>query len=326
MRTLIALLLLSGVMLAQNAALPADDAVRIHEFYRLAAQIQDNIWPDWSQTPAPLVLVTSSTEFLTHHPAPPKDFVKVGDDLYARPRQFPAAFLATFPAFGPPSVIVVGEPANTLSKTSTPWLFTLMHEHFHQLQESQPGFYEAVEKLGLSHGDATGMWMLNYPFPYEKPAVSSSFAALRDLLLAAVAESDPAVFRKKAGEYIEARKKFFAQLTPDEHKYFAFQLWKEGIARYTEIKAAESAVRYQPSPEFAALKDYRSFADYAALARPKTLDELKRADLLTWKREVVYSFGATEGFLLDRLNPGWRDGYFRRPLSLDSEFENVNLQ
>jgi len=125
MRIPFAIFLLSAIGLAQSLALPADDAVRIHEFYRLAAQIQDNIWAQWSQTPAPLLLVTTSTEFLTHHPAPPKDFTKIGDDLYARARQFSTDLLATFPAFGPPSVIVIGEPASTTSETSTPWLITL---------------------------------------------------------------------------------------------------------------------------------------------------------------------------------------------------------
>jgi len=140
MRLLITFFLITTAALAQNTTpqLTADDAVRIREFYRLAAQIQNQIWPDWSRTPAPLLLVTPDTEFLTHHAEPPKGFEKAGDDLYARPRQFPTNLLATFPAFGPPSVIVIGEPRNTTSKTSTPWLVTLMHEHFHQLQNAQP--------------------------------------------------------------------------------------------------------------------------------------------------------------------------------------------
>ena len=58
-----------------------------------------------------------------------------------------------------------------------------MHEHFHQLQYAQPGYYQAVAALGLSHGDQTGMWILNYPFPYTSASVTKSFAALRDQLL-----------------------------------------------------------------------------------------------------------------------------------------------
>lgn len=89
MRYLLCLFLLSCAALAQTPRLSSNDAVRIHEFYRLASQIEDKVWPGWSATPAPLLLVTHDTEFLTHHSDPPKDFQKIGDDLHARPRQFP---------------------------------------------------------------------------------------------------------------------------------------------------------------------------------------------------------------------------------------------
>ena len=324
MRNMLLLLWMAISAVAQETPtpqLPAQDAILIKEFYRLATAIQDGIWPGWSKTPAPLMLVTAEAEFLTHHPAPPKELKKVGEDLYARPRQFPVSFQATFPAFGPPAVIVIGEPANTISKTSTPWLFTAMHEHFHQLQWAQPGYLDGVNALGLSRGDTTGMWMLNYPFPYEKPEVAQGFRQLRDLLLRAVNEPDGAAFEKLASEYIAQRKKFFAQLSDDDHRYLAFQLWQEGIARYTEVRAAEAAAQYQPDAAFATLSDFESFASYSARARRNTLDELKRADLATWKREVVYSFGAAEGFLLDRIHPKWKDECFRRMLSTDSYFE-----
>jgi hypothetical protein len=322
MRFLIALWMLATTAASQSAArqLPPDDAIRVREFYRLAGRIQDEIWPNWGKVPAPLLVVTGDTEFLTHHPAPPKEFAKVGEDLYARPRQFPTGLLATFPAFGPPSVIVIGEPKNTDSKTSTPWLITLMHEHFHQLQNAQPDYYKGVEGLGLSHGDQSGMWMLNYPFPYEKPEVTESFSHLRDLLLAAVTEKNDGEFAKLANRYRAERRKFLAQLSSDDHKYFSFQLWQEGIARCTQIMAAEAAASYQPSDEYATLADFESFAAYAARARKETLDELKQADLATWKRRVFYSFGATEGLLLDRLGSKWKSEYFQHMFSTDSYF------
>jgi hypothetical protein len=323
MRSLLSIFLLAATAFAQapSQQIPADDAVRIKEFYRLAAQIQDQVWPNWSQVPAPLLIVTPDAEFLTHHPAAPGDFKPAGDGFYSRKRQFPTNLLATFPAFGPPSVIVIGEPNNTESKTSTPWLITLMHEHFHQLQNAQTGYFQAVKDLGLSRSDTTGMWMLNYPFPYEKPEVARAFADLRDLLLNAVNEADKGKAKQLGQRYIEERKKFFAQLSPDDRKYFSFQLWQEGIARYTQIKSAEAAAQYQPTEEYAALADFESFSNYAARARSETLNELKRANLSEWKRTVAYSFGAAEGLLLDRLNPKWKDGYFKHLLSMDSFFE-----
>jgi hypothetical protein len=317
----ILLLTMSGFAQAPSPTLPAADAVRIHEFYLLAPSIAGQIWPGWSSTPAPLLLVTTETEFLTHHPNPPGDFKKIGNDLYARPRQFPTNLLATFPAFGPPSVIVIGEPENTEAKTSTPWLFVLMHEHFHQLQDSHPGILEDINRLGLSRGDNTGMWMLNYPFPYKQPQLRQSFSALRDSLLAALAEQDQAAFARAADKYAAERKKFFAQLSNDDRKYLSFQLWKEGIARYTQVRAAELAAKYHPTSEFRALPDYQSFSDYASSARKQTLDELKKMDLATDQRVVVYSWGAGEGFLLDRLNPTWKDDYFKSLFTLDPYFD-----
>lgn len=316
-------LLLSAVMWAQLSLpnLPPADLVRVEAFYRVAAQLQDRVWPGWSNTPAPLLLITQDTEFLTRHSDPPKDFARVGEDWYARRRQFPTALLATFPAFGPPSIIVIGEPENTEAKTSTPWLFVVMHEHFHQLQDGKPGFYKATEDLGLAHGDKSGMWMLNYPFPYENPALRASFARLRDLLLEALGQADGKQFQALARQYLSERKKFFGQLTADDRKYLSFQLWKEGIARYTQIKSAEAAEHYKPTPEYAALPDYESFDSYARRARGETLSELKKADFATWKRTVVYSFGASEGLLLDRLDPHWKDGYFQHLFTLDPYFD-----
>ena len=82
MRNLLALLLFAVSVVAQETPppqLPAQDAIRIKEFYRLASAIQDGIWPNWSKVPAPLMLVTSETEFLTHHPEPPKEMRKAGE-------------------------------------------------------------------------------------------------------------------------------------------------------------------------------------------------------------------------------------------------------
>lgn len=320
MRLLLAAVLLSTALIAQQSKpLSAADATRIVEFYRLAPQIDDKVWPGWSKTPAPLLLVTDNAEYLTHFDNPPKDFQKLGD-VYVRPRQFSPNMQATFPAFGFPPVIVIGEPANTQSKTSTPWLFVVMHEHFHQLQWAQPGYLKAIDDLGLDRGDKTGMWMLNYPFPYEEPETAASFAHLRDTLLAALSEVDQQKFAPLAKAYLKERKQFFAQFLPGDRKYFSFQLWQEGVARYVQIKAAEAAADYQPSEAFAALPDYTPFSAYALTVRARTLDELKHIDMTDAKRETVYSFGAAECLLLDRLNPNWKAEYFQHLLTTEPLF------
>jgi len=310
---IVVLLVTAGEQAQPSAQLPPKDAVRI-------TLLEDKIWWDWSKVPAPLLLVTNDVEFLTHHPDPPKGFTKVAEDTYERARQFPTNLQATFPAFGPPSVIVIGEPENTEAKTSTAWMITLMHEHFHQLQDAQPGILDAVNKLGLARGDTTGMWMLNYPFPYDDAKIDAAFAHVRDLLLAALYAPDRKTFQPLAAEYVAARTKFLAQLAPDDRKYLSFQLWKEGIARYTQVKCAEAAANYRASSEFAALPDYESFAAYATHASSDTWDELKKVDLAKWKRVAIYPWGAAEGMFLDRYDPKWKEGYFVSPFTLDPYF------
>ena len=176
LRSAILFLLVAAPLAAQAPAaapaqLPPDDAVRIREFYRLAAEVQDRIWPGGARRRRRCCWSRARWSSSRTTPAPPPDFKKVAEDVFARPRQFPTNLLATFPAFGPPSVIVIGEPANTDAATSTPWLFVVLHEHFHQLQNAQPGYFKATEDLGLAHGDTGGMWMLNYPFPYGDAAL-----------------------------------------------------------------------------------------------------------------------------------------------------------
>lgn len=301
-------MLVLAVLLAAQA-MPRDDQTRVSEFYRFAAQVQDRVWPAWSRTPAPLLLVTKDREYLTRFSSPPSDFTRISDRIFARPRRFPTSLQATFPAFGLPATIVIGEPVATESRTSTPWLIIVMHEHFHQLQWNQPGYLAAIEALGLARGDKTGMWMLNYPFPYERPDVARGFAELRDALLAG------------AADYPERRRRFFAELAPDDAKYLEFQLWQEGIARYTQVACAEAGADYRPTRAFASLPDYTPFGAEAAAARRRTLDELKRADLASWKRNVVYSFGAAEGFLLDRIATDWKQRYFQQPMTLAPAFQ-----
>ncbi|MGI8735535.1 MAG: hypothetical protein ACR2LM_19795 [Pyrinomonadaceae bacterium] len=188
------------------------------------------------------------------------------------------------------------------------------------MQDSQPNFYADVNALNLSRGDQTGMWMLNYAFPYERAEVQQQFAEMSHALAVAI-KSRQASRAKRVRAYLEARRKFHQLISTDDHKYFSFQLWKEGIARYTEYQLAQlAATSYQASREFLALKDYRPFADVARELHEGILRQLQTQKLAESKREVVYSFGAAEGLLLDLINPRWRKRYFVEKFDLGKSF------
>lgn len=314
--SLLTLVLLHAAAAGAQPALRAADRVRLAEAFHLAADVQDQIWPGWSAVPFAVLLVTPEREFLVRHPRPSPDFTLVaaydsllGSPVYARPRQFAPGLLATFPAVGGLSTVVVGTPEAT-GRPSTEWVVTLMHEHLHQMQAAQPGYYPAVDALGLTGGDTSGMWMLTYPFPYEDPAVTAGFRTYRDALAFALAER----LRPDAGTAVDslgaARARLVAAVSPADARYLAFQQWQEGVARYTEFAVATAAAeRHDPLPEFASLPDAVSYAGVATAQRRALARGLATADLASEGRVAFYLVGAAEALLLDTTRPDWRRRY-----------------
>lgn len=326
------LFLLQSVPAQDKPAIREIDRIRLAEAFRLGESIANDLWKGWDKTPFAVLLVTPEVEFLIRHPQPSEDFTKLGYDallkseVYFRKRTQQTSLLATFPAIQGSmiSTIVVGQAENTTAKTSTPWVITLLHEHFHQMQDSQPNFYQDVNALNLAHGDQTGMWMLNYAFPYDKKEVQEKYAALSKLLAEILVAKDKTERSRKITAYFQARREFQQMLAADDYKYFAFELWKEGIARYTEYHAAKlAAAKYRPSKEFEALKDFISFEQAANSIRERIVKQLLTDQLGEIQREVVYPFGAAEGLLLDEVNPSWRSRYFAEKFDLGRYFDKA---
>jgi hypothetical protein len=328
--SLFALLVLSAVIIrAENKPQLAElDRVRLAEAFRLADTLGNRVWPDWSKAPFAVLLVTEEYEFLIRNPHPAADFTLINYDpwfrskVYYRKRTQSTHLLATFPLDGPVPTIVIGQAENTAKKTSTPWVVILMHEHFHQLQYSQPSYYPDANALGLASHDKTGMWMLNYPFPYDWAEMHELFTHLGQLLSDALEAKTSADFATKLAAYRKQRVELENTLSPDDYRYVSFQLWQEGIARYTEFRIATLAAKsYKPSKAFRALKDYQRFSDVATETRRGILNELRTNKIEESKREIFYALGAGEGLLLDRVNPRWQRSYFREKFYLNKYSE-----
>lgn len=326
----IAILLLSSRVAAaqKEPAIPYADRVRLAEAFRIGDTLGDRVWAGWDAAPFAVLLVTSEYEFLVRHPHPSDDFHLTGYDsllqsnVYVRKRTYATNLLATFPAVGGISTIVIGQAENTMKKTSTPWVVTVLHEHFHQLQSSQPDYYAAVDSLKLAHGDKTGMWMLNFDFPYASSDVDRQLALMGRLLAKALRADSTSDLAADVAAYLDARWRFQKMISPDDYRYFSFQVWQEGMARYTEYRVAELAARdCRPSGNFRALKDYEPFAKVAADIRSRVMHELADLRLADEKRVAFYSVGAGEGFLLDKVRPGWQTRYFADKFHVDAYFD-----
>lgn len=329
---LTALLCVQNVWAQDKPALADADRVRLAEAFRLGDALGERVWEGWGKAPFAVLLVTPDYEFLMRHPAPSPDFAPLGYDellkseVYFRRRTYQPTLLATFPAVrgSAVSTVVIGRAENTSKKNSTDWVLTVLHEHFHQLQNSQPSYYAEVNGLNLSRGDETGMWMLNYAFPYSAPEVTRQFGALSRALADALRARGGKEFRARAAAYLGARRELQAMLNPDDYRYFSFQVWQEGVARYTEYRVAELAARkYRPSRAFRQLKDYKPFKTAADEIMGNIIEELTTLRLEDYKRVAFYPLGAGEALLLDGLNPSWKRRYFTEKFYVDKYFDRA---
>ena len=245
-----------------------EDRVRIAEAFNISETHGSFIWSGLDAIPFVVLLVTNDSEFLIRHPNPTDDFELLGydsllkSDVYVRDRQFSNNLLATFPAVNGISTIVVGQPENT-SRSSTAWVLTLIHEHFHQLQSSKPDYYSSVEELDLAGDDKTGRWMLDYPFPYEDEEISKQYKILTELAKKTLTSDYEDIFNEKSFLFLKEREKIKNMLDEKDYRYFSFQIWQEGIARYTELLTAKLlSESYEPGAEFIDLPDYVDFNTY----------------------------------------------------------------
>ena len=326
-------LILAFIFLARNVfsqnnpAISATDRIRLAEAFRLGDKLSEKVWPNWSKAPFAVLLVAPESEFLVRHPSPSKDFTEIGYDkllkskVYWRKRVFNQSFLATFPAVGGVSTIVVGQAENTWVKTSAFWTVTLLHEHFHQMQDSQANFYRDVLALDLANGDESGMWMINYPFPYRDKKINDDFSVMAAQLAKALEAADAKDFQTEFGAYLKLRKAFNASLSEKDYRYLSFQFWKEGTARYTEYEIAGlAAENYKSVKGFTKLKDYKTYREVADHWRRKTIESLKTIRLDKLEREVVYPYGAAEAMLLVKAGIDWKSRYFTEKFYLDKYF------
>ena len=324
---IIFLLLAQGIFAREQPTVSETDRIRLAEAFKIGRAIGNRVWKDWDKAPFAVLLLTPENEFLIRHPKPSPDFISIGYDsllqseVYYRKRTFDQRLLATLPAVGGIPTIVIGQAENTSRKTSTDWVVTVLHEHFHQLQYSQPNYYADVNALNLSGGDESGMWMLNYAFPYSETEVKQQFSVLCRLLADALQTTNKKVFSAKVAAYLASRRKLEAMLKPADYKYFSFQIWQEGIARYTEYRIAAIAARqYKPSRQFRNLKDYQPFKEISDKIMENILKELTTLRLEEYERTAFYPLGAGEALLLERANRQWKNHYFSDKFFVDKYF------
>ena len=282
------------------AILPAKPTLSkaLSDVRALSAEYGDKIWAGFSKAHFGVVLVDEDKETLLCDARLPSGFVAgpfdtiLGCSTAVGPKSWRQGnMLAAMPAFGPPSVIVMGSPEAT--RLALPeWKLTVLHEHFHQWQSQLPDYYRKVDALDLSNGDKTGAWMLDFAFPYDDVAVEAAF----DTASGAMAEAIDTGSVEDFDTYLAARRKFEIEAGEKNWRYWEFQMWQEGVARWTEMAIGGGA-------------SDQNVRDAASNKKIKIMNALRNPDLKANRRVSVYAYGAGEAMLLDLHRPNWRRCY-----------------
>jgi hypothetical protein len=291
---------LPGLLIAQRPALPDSNRALLAETFRVANAIADSVWPGWGAVPFEILLVTAEHEFLVRPARHPRDFESLGPDsllggeVWVRPRTFAPDLLATFPAFGLPPTVVIGQPEAT-GKAPAEWVLSVLHEHFHQLQMGDSDYVPAAARLDLAGSDESGMWMLNWPFPYDSAPVRGAYDTLAVVLSGAVSAIGTDSFPARVAHVPPALGTLIARLPPAAQRYFWLQIWQEGVSRYVELRVAEAAGG--------------AYAEVARRLRVAIVRDLTQPDLASRRRLSFYSLGAGLALVLDVTDPTWRTRY-----------------
>lgn len=305
MRRARGLLLLFPLLLVLPTPAAAQPLPAVRCAHDLFDAVGERVWPGWSAAPFGLLLIDGDEELIVSSSA---------EVTERRKRTLDPHLLATFPAVDGTPTIVVGTPAMT-GKSETAWVITLLHEHFHQLQQSQSWYSEKTLGLGLAKGDTTGMWMLNYDFPYRDAAVQARYDRFAHALAAALRARGTVGFTGALREVKQQWRALREALKPEDYAYARFQFWQEGVARYVELTAAREVAALTPRPVCAA-----GAAEVADVTLQGVLAALDAPKLAERKRVAFYAAGAAIALLLDETSPAWKGRYLEQPFAMETYF------
>ncbi len=292
---------------------------------QLGNRYGNHIWPRFSQTPFPVLLLEKAGERLFCPQIIPEGFNFIGHDIvtdcqvyHRADNHFAREMQATFFPVGRFPVVVMGEPELSENNPAA-WTATLLHEHFHQHQMSWSGYRAAVMALDHDNDGAKANPAISYQFIYDDAKTVNLLALLAQYLTAILREPDRTIAIEMAGSYARLRPLVLAGLAPEQQLYFEFQLWQEGVARYTEIALSEFAA----SDTTSVIGNEIDFAALAANLRKDMMQSLANSSLSQQKHAYFYSFGAAEALVLDIVNSNWRQRYFESPLSMAGYFAAI---
>jgi hypothetical protein len=320
----------------QDEGLERQQLLVLREAFQLVNTVGNEVWPGWVRSPMTVVIIHDDREFLFN--APPEwiptggfeaiEQTFIGQPIYRRERTLPQALRAAFPIAGLPAA-VVGAWRPT-EESPNEWAVTLVHEWFHVLQMTR-GEDSKVGDLELDGGVYPSL-QLDYPFAYGDRDIGHAIHLLGSALYDFWSRSRTlprAMQRTFVAETSWAALQNLETIVTlkygeDAYNYFRYQTWKEGVARYTQVRVSllaadfEDSGRFYQQPGFAALQGSMTYA--------RLWEEVTRTNYWLMRTSSgdqggdptsFYGIGHGLAELLDAINPTWKERYFDDGVWLD---------
>lgn len=292
--------------------LEAGDKAALTEALRLKSDFGEDVWPGFGRADIPVVVNDDEFEYLIGLPNPPAPWEIVAGDnccgrpYFRRPAKDPQSFAVDLGDRWAGSLSVLSLMTRKAPfKLGPDWYgLGLFHELFHAFQaEANPAkFAAALEAYSFED---------RYPFKDEEFAAAwnSEGAALSQALRA----PDPAGIKVAAIEFFRIRDRRRESADPaGELVLFERRLeWFEGLAKYAEIRADESAVARAEQESYALFRSGLHYLVRADFARLEGSLGRQGGDLR------FYLSGMAMARLLDRLDPGWKGRAFEDGAELE---------
>jgi hypothetical protein len=186
--------------------------------------------------------------------------------------------------------------------TSDWYIAGLEHECFHAYQAQRAPQRFAAAEAGIKECEQR--------YPWHQPAPVAAWRVEAALLVRAVEAPSEAEAARLAQAFLQqrARRRADTKLDPDLIYYEQRREWLEGLGKYVELTAwrqGATARGYEPLPAMA--KD-RGFGRYQGHARRRSYELAQLRRQVGRKGDnLFYQSGMAQGFLLDRLQPGWKE-------------------
>ncbi|MFB6290192.1 MAG: DUF192 domain-containing protein, partial [Candidatus Bipolaricaulia bacterium] len=291
----------------------------------LIAEHGNEVWPGFGDNPAPVLLRSGENDYLLGHPDPPAGFKKVKGkpNLHVKEGHLLSQTVATaYPVNGTWSVVIpvreelIGWVKNEMGNSTfqlsrADYLQALIHESFHAYQIGSLGGPKEVPTFGFSGSSRALEKQLSDEEWWE-----ARTNEIGELLVRGLKADELSGVRNLTGRALNHTKNGSKNLNSTVRSFEHHLQWLEGTARYAGTRTIMEAYGYDPgSGEEIELQS-------PSRARSNLLNQLTSPlSGPTPVRDMLAAMGAAKAMILDRLYPGWKNGFLSGLRSLDELLE-----